>query len=310
MRCAAQSAGGPGGRASALGLRTGHTRFAETRSAADFTGEPAPRFFAGRCFCYWQDGTRAFGTVMWGRPLEADVAAMIPFFEIGTDPRFKGHASFVDCRALDSIDVLAFGKLLSYLVSRRHAWGPNVGRQAILHPDGLVGVMVAGALHVAGPSYPFACFQGGSAEAFAWCEVSDLHAPVEALRASLIEHPEITRHVQRAFEERGLASASEVARAVGLSQRTLQRRLADEGTTFREQRDMHLSLRIERLLAGTELDLDAIASQVGLSSASHLVAHFRSTHGTTPGAWRAERRQREHLRSVFVGQLPTPDPDL
>jgi len=39
-----------------------------------------------------------------------------------------------------------------------------------------------------------------------------------------------------------------------------------------------------------ELDLDAIAAQVGLSSASNLVASFRARHGTTPGAWRAERR--------------------
>lgn len=266
--------------------------FAEARSVADFAGEPAQRSFAGRCFGYWQDGTRAFGTVMWGRPLEVDIAAMSPFFEIGTDARFKGHASFVDCRAVDSIDVLAFGKLLAYLVSRRHAWGPNVGRQAVLHPDGVVGVMVAGALHVARPPYPFACFQGASAEAFEWCDVADLHPRVEALRTSLVAHPEITRQVRSHFDERGIAGAGAVARALGLSQRTLQRRLADEGTTFREQRDRHLSLRIERLLSGTELDLDAIAAQVGLSSASHLVAHFRATHGVTPGAWRAQRRDR------------------
>jgi AraC-like DNA-binding protein len=79
---------------------------------------------------------------------------------------------------------------------------------------------------------------------------------------------------------------------MGLSQRTLQRRLGDAGTTFREERDRYLSTEIERLLSGTELDLDAIAAEVGLSSASHLVAHFRATHGTTPGAWRAERRAR------------------
>jgi AraC-like DNA-binding protein len=266
-------------------------QFVEAGGPADFTEEPGRRFYAGRCFLYWQDGTRAFGTVMWGRPLEADIAAMVPFFEIGVDPRFKGHASFVDCRAIDSIDMLAFGKLLSYLVSRRHAWGPNVGRQAILHPDGFVGVMVAGALHVARPPYPFACFSGSGADAFAWCGVAEVHPHIEALRSGLIQSPEIARRVQAVFEERGLAGTADVARALGLSQRTLQRRLAEAGTTFREERDRYLSLQIERLLSGTELDLDAIATEVGLSSASHLVAHFRATHGTTPGAWRAERRR-------------------
>jgi len=263
--------------------------FVEATGPRDFLGPPARRFFAGRCFCFWQDEQRAFGTVMWGRPLEADVEAMFPFFETGTDPRFVGHASFVDCRALDSIDVLAFGKLLAYLVRRRHAWGPNVGRQAILHPDGVVGVMVAGALHVARPPYAFACFPGNGLAAFVWCGVPDLHPEVEELRSRLICSPEITRRMHSVLQGRGLVGAGEVAQALGISQRTLQRRLGEEGTTFRKERDRFLSLEIERLLSGTELDLDAIAAQVGLSSASHLVAHFRATHGTTPGAWRTEQ---------------------
>jgi AraC-like DNA-binding protein len=265
-------------------------RFAAVVGPSDFADDAAPRFFAGRCFCYWQAGQRAMGTVMWGRPLEADVEAMIPFFEIGADPRFAGHASFVDCRAIESIDVLAFGKLLKYLVSRRHAWGPNVGRQAVLHPDGVAGVMVAGALQVAKPPYPFACFHGDGAEAFEWCGAPDLCAPVESLRASLIDVPEITSKLRAVLRERGLVSTAEIARALGLSQRTLQRQLEHAGTSYREERDRHLSIRIEELLAGTELDLDAIAAEVGLSSASHLVAHFRATHGTTPGVWRAARR--------------------
>jgi AraC-like DNA-binding protein len=264
-------------------------RFAEASGPAEFA-EPAQRFFAGRCFFYWGDGTRAFGTVMWGKPLEADVEAMIPFFELGVNPQIRGHASFVDCRAIDSIDVLAFAKLMRYLVARRHVWGPNVGRQAVLHPDGVVGVMVAGALHVARPPYPFKCFHGAGDDAFAWCGVPELHADVERLRATMIATPEISRRVRSVLQTKGLASAAEVARTLGLSQRTLQRRLEEAGTTFREQRDHHVSLEIERLLSGTELDLDAIAAEVGLSSASHLVAHFRATHGTTPGAWRAERR--------------------
>jgi AraC-like DNA-binding protein len=264
-------------------------RFDEARGPADFA-EPGRRFFAGRCFCFWQDGARAFGTVMWGRPLEADIEAMVPYFEVGVNPLYRGHASFVDCRALESIDLLAFAKLLRYLVARRHAWGPNVGRQAVLHPDGVVGVMVAGALHVARPPYPFKCFHGLGDDAFAWCEVSELHADIEALRASLIATPEITRRVRSVFQERGPAGTAEVARVLGLSQRTLQRRLEDAGTTFREERDRHVSVAIEGLLDGTDLDLDAIAAEVGLSSASHLIAHFRASHGVTPGTWRAERR--------------------
>ncbi|MDQ3031515.1 MAG: helix-turn-helix domain-containing protein [Myxococcota bacterium] len=262
--------------------------FSEVFGSSAFLGTPARRFFVGRRFCYWQDHARAFGTIMWGKPLEADIAEMIPFFEIGVDARFAGHASFVDGRSLEAIDVLAFGKLLAYLVARQHAWGPNIGRQAILHPGGFVGVVVAGALKVARPPHPFECFEEGAA-AFSWCGVADLHDDVEALRAAS-DTPEIVRGVRTVLRERGLVGAAETAKALGLSQRTLQRRLEEAGSSLREARDHHLSEQIEHLLGGTDLDLDAIAAAVGLSSASHLVTHFRSTHGTTPGAWRTQRR--------------------
>jgi AraC-like DNA-binding protein len=254
-----------------------------------FLGTPGRRSYVGRRFCYWQDHVRAFGTIMWGKPLEEDIAEMIPFFEVGADPRFSGHASFVDGRSIEAVDVLAFGKLLSYLSARQHAWGPNIGRQAILHPGGFVGVVVAGALSVARPPHPFACFEE-SAAAFAWCGVPDLHEAVAALRASASETPEIVRSVRALLRERGLVGTADAARALGLSQRTFQRRLEQAGSSLRVERDHHLSQEIEHLLDGTDLDLDAIAAAVGLRSASHLVTHFRSTHGVTPGAWRAERR--------------------
>lgn len=215
---------------------------------------------------------------------------MIPFFEVGVDPRFAGHVSIVDCRALESVDTLALSTLLAYLTRRRHAWGANVDRQAVLHPDGFVGAVVAGALHVIRPPYPFACFQGDGADAFAWGGVPELWGAVEALRAQRLARSPITQSVRAVLEAYGLVGVAEVARALGVSQRTLQRRLGQAGTSFREERERYLDLEIEKLLAGTELDLEAIAAHVGLSSASNLVAHFRATHGTTPGAWRSHRR--------------------
>jgi AraC-like DNA-binding protein len=273
--------------------------FVAATSRADFDGEPARRFFGGRCFGFWQDETRAFGTVMWGRPLEADIKAMIPFFEIGTDTRFAGHASFVDCRAIESVDMLAFGTLLSYLARGRDAWGPNIGRQAILHPDGVVGVIVAGALHVTRPPYPFACFHGDGTDAFQWCGVPELHRPIASLRESMIELPEMIQRVRTTLKHHGPISIHEVARALGISQRTLQRRLGDAGTSFREERTRHIDLETERLLEGTDLDLEAIARHVGLNCASNLIAHFRATHATTPGAWRSERRGTQMSRGAF-----------
>ncbi len=263
--------------------------FTEVYSHRAFVGE-GRLFCTGRCFMYWQDGRRALGTAMWGKPLEADIAEMVPFFEIGADPRFKGHASFVDGRKLEAVDVLAFGKLLAYLGSRRHAWGPNIRRQAVLHPGGFTGVVVSGALHVARPPYPFETFESDAHAAFEWCGVGELAAEYEQQLSSVTKLPDIVRLVRRALHEHPKSDVAEVAKRLGLSERTLQRRLEEAGTSLRDQRERQLTEQIEYLLGGTDLDLEAIAARVGLHSASHLVRRFRETHGTTPGEWRAQRR--------------------
>jgi AraC-like DNA-binding protein len=122
--------------------------------------------------------------------------------------------------------------------------------------------------------------------------VPDIFAGVEALLRAVSSKPAIIRAVQDVLKARGQLPPAELAKALGLSARTLQRRLEEAGSSLRTERARHVSLLVEELLAGTGLDLDAIASRVGLASASHLVRHFRGTHGMTPGEWREQRRQR------------------
>lgn len=266
--------------------------FEVARRPSDFDGV-SHRYYVGRRFCYWQAGTRALGTMIWDRPLEADIAEMVPFFEVGASPRFAGHRSFVDGRRIEGVDLLALEKLMAYLRARRAVWGPHVASQAILHPGGFTGVVVSGVLHVASPPYPFRCFPAEDAlEAFRWSGVEALFEPLEALREAVSSTPDIVRRVRALFEERGSISTGEVARALALSTRTLQRRLEGAGTSLRLERQRHVSTRIEALLSNTDLDLDAIAAEVGLASSSHLVRCFQSTHGTTPGAFRERVRRR------------------
>lgn len=264
------------------------TKFTQVFDERAFTGQGRVAFL-GRCFMYWQDGTRALGTVMWGRPLEADIELMIPFFELGAEPRYRGHASFVDGRRLESIDVLAFSKLLAYVTKRRNVWGPNIGRQAVLHPSGFIGVMVAGALHVARPPYPFKTFED-DLEAFAWSGVPRLLPAYRAQVEVVCAVPEIVRVVRAALREGGRLKTGELAERLGLSERTLQRRLEEVGTSLRAEQELHLSQSVERLLAGTDLSLDAIAALSGFHSASHLARRFKQTHGQTPGEWRARHQ--------------------
>ena len=246
-------------------------------------------FVVGRSFCYWQDGARANGTVMWGKPLEQDIAQMEPYWNITAT--WNGCVGFIDARAVEAIDALGFKRLLSYLISTQHAFTGD-GPVIMVHGGGLVGAVTAGLLNVVRPPYPFRAVHADQLrDAFEEVGVGDLYDPVELLRGSVGSEPEIIRAVRRVLSERLEATVDDIADELGLSARTLQRRLDAEGTSLRAVRQRHVLLHAEELLSATSLDLEAIAVQIGLASASHLVALFRRVHGATPGEWRERNRR-------------------
>jgi AraC-like DNA-binding protein len=264
--------------------------FASVPTLDAFFGEPAKRIVLHRSFAYWQVERRAFGTIIWGRPNEADVIQMCAAHEVGANPLFSGHTSLVDIRGLESVDVLAFQRLLGYLIERREAWSPTVSRQAVLYQGGYAHAVVLGMFKLLRPGHPVVFFDDPVA-AFDAVGAADAREELEALRSSFIGTPEIVRRVQQAFEQLGpRADFTEVARHVSMSVRSLQRKLAGSGTTLSNEHQQHVLRTSERLLELTDLDLEAIAAQTGASSASHLVTLFRKHHGTTPGGFRAARR--------------------
>ena len=81
------------------------------------------------------------------------------------------------------------------------------------------------------------------------------------------------------------------ATALRLSSRTLHRRLAEEGTTFRElATETTVLLAQEMLVAG--LTVDDVASRVGYGSAPAFTVAFKKATATTPGAWARSMRRR------------------
>lgn len=266
-------------------------KFTAVSKLATFFGKPAHRYVVHRSFAYWQAERRVFGTIIWGRPDEADVLEMCAAHEVGANPLFRGHTSLVDVRALESVDLLAFERLLAYLQKRRDDWSPNVAKQVVLHRGGLAQATVAGMFQFLKPGHPVA-FEADPIRAYEAVGASDVRGELEGIRETLLGIPEIIRRVQIAFEvlppRTGFLA---VARSVGMSVRSLQRHLAAAGSSLRLERQKHVLRASERLLEGTELDLDAIAAQVGASSSSHLVALFRQHHGMTPGAFRSRRKR-------------------
>lgn len=101
----------------------------------------------------------------------------------------------------------------------------------------------------------------------------------------------ISGRVRDALVRRGgLAGQAEVAAELNLGIRTLRRRLAEEGTTFRELNEETSGLLAEELLdAG--LTVEQVADRLGYSSASAFTHAFKSWKGDTPGRYARTRRR-------------------
>lgn len=77
-----------------------------------------------------------------------------------------------------------------------------------------------------------------------------------------------------------------VARELAVSSRTLQRRLGDEGTTFREVVAVTRRRVAERLLAETDMSVTQIGRRLGFSETAAFSRAFRRWTGSSPAAWR------------------------
>ncbi len=85
----------------------------------------------------------------------------------------------------------------------------------------------------------------------------------------------------------GVLSVTEVADAMGVNRRLLERRFeaAGRGTVFDAVREARFR-RVEALLAETRRTAGEIAEECGFSSASYLISLFRKRYGMTMGEYR------------------------
>jgi AraC-like DNA-binding protein len=90
----------------------------------------------------------------------------------------------------------------------------------------------------------------------------------------------------------GFRSLDEVAARMGVSARSLKRKLADQGAVFSDILDEERKGRALVLLA-SELPLETVAERVGYSDMANFARAFRRWTGATPAAFRRLSRARQ-----------------
>jgi AraC-like DNA-binding protein len=101
---------------------------------------------------------------------------------------------------------------------------------------------------------------------------SGIHSEVEHLLPELLPH--------------GRANVPEVARRLGMSPRTLSRKLQDEGVAFTDILDDMRAALAKRYLTDRELPVSEIAWLLGYQEVSSLTHAFKRWSGTTPRQFR------------------------
>ena len=99
------------------------------------------------------------------------------------------------------------------------------------------------------------------------------------------------REITRALSA-GIPRISSIAGTLGMSGRTLQRRLADDGLTFQQLVDATRHQLAEQLLADSAYPLAEIAFLTGFSEQSAFTRAFRRWAGATPATFRQQNAQR------------------
>jgi AraC-like DNA-binding protein len=119
-----------------------------------------------------------------------------------------------------------------------------------------------------------------------------------ALREIALQKGQINNLTARVSEAldgvtRGRIDAVEVARTMGMSKRTFERRLSGEGTNFRDLLNESYKKRLEHLLLDTRLTAEAIAERLGYHDASSLLRSCRRLYGIPYSQLRREVRAKQ-----------------
>lgn len=222
---------------------------------------------------------------LWGSPTEGEITSLVDCAS-RRDPTEPTRAWLVDFSALEDVTLTALGRLMGAIDSgQRCAEGT---RCAIVVARGRLGVMLQEVVQALAQSPIQAVFDSlepgldwlapGAFEA-------EKAAALQVHRRCVVSSGLLQR--LRPIINQNLTDPSLVgsARQLGLSARTLQRQLADLGTSFRRETAEARLERAKLRLAGDRASVTQIAFELGFASVESFIRGFKSGVGVTPGVW-------------------------
>jgi AraC-like DNA-binding protein len=252
---------------------------------------PVGKYTAGETWLHFCAAPALWGVILWGRPNEQHAEQLGRSLVLELAPPAQPHASIIDASRIEGGDPRAFGAANRYLTAHKKKLSAQVTRLALVRPSGLDGALVAGAYDVLTRPYPVQVF-ADAGEAVAWCGANVDPATLARMHAEASSTPTEVGALRALLDENleGLPIAS-AAKRLGMSDRSLQRKLADAGTTFKDELADARVRAAKRLLVESDSPLTTIAFDVGCGSLQNFSALFRRRTGDSPSGYRAKHRR-------------------
>lgn len=261
----------------------------------DYLRDPIGRYLTGESFLHWYASPEVCGFTVWGRPGEAQIQRLTQVLDVELAPSAP-HVSLVDARRVEAPDANGLAVLVKYMMPRISGFSQTVKRQALVRPEGMAGAVVGGFYSLVSSSYPTRAF-ADPLEALSWLgrpesESRSLMNELNDLVTQLMGQSPLLSELHRVLRTRLVdASLADVARELGMSERTLQRRLREAGTSFQSELNTVQVRTAQALLLESDAKLTAVAVEVGCASLQHFSSLFRKMTGESPSAWRARHRK-------------------
>ena len=214
-----------------------------------------------------------FGFMAWGAPDLRDARLAVEAREAEL-AHGAPHVLLVDYRLLESVDPDVFRCIADWVALRAVPLAERTTRAALIPPqEPFAAAIVGGFYSVFKSPYPSKlCPTLADADKWLGVPASKLAEEIEGVALGR----ELSTELGRLLEKQPRLSIEEAAAALALTPRTLQRRLAKEQTTYRDEVRRAMLKIAKRLLATTDMKVSAIALAAGCGTAQHFNRFFQA----------------------------------
>lgn len=256
-----------------------------------FLGGTVGRYTVTGTSFVWCASPTLCGVFLWGEPTEAETRAILHIFDQYPKHMAPRFDMVLDTRGVQRAEAGGVKLLFSWLLANRKELANHLRMQANVIHEGPIGFLLTGLLPVAGWTLPYRMhFEPAEAFRLVAGQAGDaLWAEVEAIAERLRGVSRELRVAREMLAQKLDVTASEVSRALGMSQRSLQRALTRHGTSFHAEVVSARVRRAEALLQSGDEKIAAVASRVGVSERA-LTLMFRAKLGVSPAEWRNRQR--------------------